>query len=195
MSNNPETINSGTEKGKESLEAIERAGAERREKLRELHEQESTSHENSPEQIAEASHEALKEAAKAEVEKKVEQTRETSPAERRSGPISKMERDASFNATMSEVRTQMSGPSRTFSKVIHNKTIEKVSEVTASTIARPNAILSGAISAFVLTLGVYLIAKNLGYPLSGFETIGAFLLGWVIGILYDFLKVMVTGRK
>ena len=96
---------------------------------------------------------------------------------------------------MKEVRSQMSAPSRTFSKVIHNKTVEKVSDGVGATIARPNAILSGAIFAFVLTLGVYLLAKNLGYPLSGFETIAAFILGWMLGIAYDFLKVMITGRK
>jgi hypothetical protein len=35
----------------------------------------------------------------------------------------------------------------------------------------------------------------MGYPLSGFETIGAFALGWMLGIVFDFFKVMVTGRK
>ena len=89
----------------------------------------------------------------------------------------------------------MTPASRTFSRIIHNKTVEKVSDAAGNTIARPNAILSGAVLAFVLTLSVYLIAKNLGYPLSGFETIGAFAVGWVLGITYDFLKVMVTGRK
>lgn len=89
----------------------------------------------------------------------------------------------------------MSPSARAFSKVIHNKAVEKVSDVGAATVARPNAILSGAIFAFVLTLGVYLIAKHLGYPLSGFESIGAFILGWILGIVYDFLKVMITGRK
>jgi hypothetical protein len=96
---------------------------------------------------------------------------------------------------MDEVRSQMSAPSRSFSKVIHNKGVEKTSEVVGSTIARPNALLSGAIFAFVLTLIVYLVAKNIGYPLSGFETIAAFVLGWALGIAYDFIKVMVTGRR
>jgi hypothetical protein len=96
---------------------------------------------------------------------------------------------------MADARAHMSAPSRAFSKVIHNKTVEQVSAAVGSTVARPNAILSGAVFAFLLTLAVYLIAKNLGYPLSGFETIGAFALGWILGILYDFFKVMITGRK
>ncbi|HMH70561.1 MAG TPA: hypothetical protein VK502_04120 [Candidatus Saccharimonadales bacterium] len=194
MSNNPEAINPGPEKRKEDIEAIERAGAERREQLREQFEQEK-SHEKTPEEVDTARHEVEKVTHETEKKAELDKTRETSPAERRSSLHSKAERDASFNMTMDEVHTQMSAPSRAFSKIIHNKTVERVSDATAATIARPNAILSGAVFAFVLTLGVYLVAKNLGYPLSGFETIGAFVLGWIIGILYDFLKVMITGRK
>ena len=171
-------------------DALAEAGQER---SRELHEKLKENIEKSPENADDLKKEALERAlSKERGEKHVE----ASPAERRAqGPISKYEKEASFGATMKEVRSQMSAPSRTFSKVIHNKTVEKVSDGVGATIARSNAILSGAIFAFVLTLGVYLLAKNLGYPLSGFETIAAFALGWALGIAYDFLKVMITGRK
>ena len=175
-------------------EELERAGLEQREKLREnLEKAGEKSHEN----VDDARKEALEKARSIETEKQPNEAveRTPSPAERRAAGPSKAERDASFNVTMSEVRSQMSAPGRAFSKVIHNKAVEKVSEATGNTIARPNAILSGAVFAFLLTLAVYLVAKNLGYPLSGFETMGAFALGWGIGIIYDFLKVMITGRK
>lgn len=121
--------------------------------------------------------------------------RHTSPAERRNTPISKKERDASFNRTMSEIRSHMPPVKRAFSKIIHNKAIEKTSEAIGSTIARPNAILSGAVLAFVFTLGIYLIAKQLGYRLSGFETIGSFILGWIVGLIYDYVRLLITGKK
>lgn len=180
---------------KTNPEVLREAAREHGERLRE--ERAEKAGETTRENLDEARHEALERATSIEREKtKAEQQeRQPSPAERRNRPIGQAERDASFNATMNEIQTHMSTPSRAFSKVIHNKTVEKVSEVGAATIARPNAILSGAVAAFVLTLAVYLVAKNLGYPLSGFETIGAFVLGWVLGIAYDFLKVMVTGRK
>ncbi|HRN90324.1 MAG TPA: hypothetical protein PK543_01410, partial [Candidatus Saccharibacteria bacterium] len=76
-----------------------------------------------------------------------------------------------------------------------NKTVEKVSDVVGSTVARPNAVLSGAVSAFILTLAVYIVAKTIGYRLSGFETIAAFIVGWTIGILYDYLRILITGKK
>lgn len=111
------------------------------------------------------------------------------------GPISKKQKEASFKRQMKEVQSSLSGPSRTFSKVIHNKVVEKASDAVGATVARPNAILAGAVVAFILTLGVYVTAKIVGYRLSGFETIGAFILGWIIGIIYDYLRVIVTGKK
>lgn len=168
---------------------------EEREKLNELREQLEREKKGPEADIESIQHDALKEARSSEHEKQVEQAREATLERKHTGPISKTKRDESFRETMNEVQTHMSPASRTFSKVIHNKTVEKVSDAAGNTIARPNAILSGAIAAFVLTLAVYLVAKNLGYPLSGFESIGAFAVGWLLGLTYDFVKVMITGRK
>jgi hypothetical protein len=192
MSDKREQISFGPEREKSDIAEVASAHNER---LREMREKAG---EESPEKNLEGARHEVEQATKIERERQHKEVAEKqpSPAERRKdGPIRKSDRDASFNVTMKEVQGQMTGPSRAFSKVIHNKAIEKVSEVAGNTVARPNAMLSGAIFAFVLTLAVYLVAKNLAYELSGFETIGAFIVGWVIGILYDFLKVMITGRK
>lgn len=120
-------------------------------------------------------------------------------AEKISSPSSvqkkKVSRDASFRAQMKEIDKQLPPTSRAFSHVIHNKAVEKVSEGVGNTIARPNAILSAAVFGFVLTSLVYLIARHYGYPLSGFETIGAMIIGWLIGIIYDFVRIMITGKS
>jgi hypothetical protein len=189
-----------------SPESLKHTGPERQSSLEALNEERRLQQErlkNNLEKAGEQSHEhdersARHEAYEAAVssEKPVDTTeRQVSPAERRVHGPSKTEQDASFKTTMTEVRSQMNTPSRTFSKVIHNKTVEKVSEATSNTVARPNALLSGAFFAFVLTLAVYLISKNIGYELSGFESIGAFILGWILGLAYDFIKTMVTGRS
>ncbi len=100
-----------------------------------------------------------------------------------------------YEKTMKTVRSQLSKPSRTFSKVIHNPTIEKVSDVTGKTIARPNAILAGSLSAFIIVLGLYVTASYLGFRLSGFELIGAFALGWLLGIVIDVLRVIFLRQR
>jgi len=119
----------------------------------------------------------------------------TSPAASRHGVVSAKKKKAAFNNEMAKVRAELPPVQRGFSKVIHNPAVEKTSEVVGGTLARPNAILAGAVVAFFAVLAVYLVAKHYGYVLSGFETIGAFIVGWVLGILYDFFRVMITGKK
>lgn len=152
--------------------------------------------ERAPEtQLESARAEALEKALTHDKEARHEHSQERSPAERRRGVITRKERDASYTATMKEVQAHMSSSERAFSKFIHHKAVENISETLGSTVARPNAILAGAIMAFVISLGTLLIAKHYGYRLSGFEAIGAFVAGWLLGILYDFFKVMITGKK
>jgi len=152
--------------------------------------------ENGEQAAEKAKIEALKQAISVEAgsaEKKKKDT--VSPAGRRHGVVSKKEKDASYKAHMSKIQAELPPTKRAFSKVIHNPAVEKTSEVVGSTVARPNAILAGAIVAFFAVLIVYLTAKHFGYVLSGFETIGAFVVGWVLGLLYDFFRVMITGKK
>jgi hypothetical protein len=90
-----------------------------------------------------------------------------------------------FESTMAEVTQEMPGYKRYFSTFIHSKPIWAVSDILSRTIARPNAILFGAILSFAVTISVYLLSKNFGYSLSGFESIAAFLIGWLAGIIFD----------
>jgi preprotein translocase subunit SecF len=122
-----------------------------------------------------------------------EKTAERSPAERPHN--TKAARKKAYQSIMKQTQAELPLASRAFSKVIHNPAIEKTSEVVGSTIARPNAILSGALFAFLITLLIYVVARANGYPLSGSETIAGFIVGWVIGMLYDFFRVMITGKK
>lgn len=170
---------------------LENLRDEQQERLKEDIERnvEQKQHEN----LEDARKEALEQAGKVEKEQKIAE-KESSTPERR-GPLTKKEKDASFDATMSEIRTHMSAPGRAFSTFIHNKTVEKVSDAVGSTIARPNAILSGAGFAFLFTLVIYLIARHNGYPLSGSETIASFALGWVIGLLFDYVRVLLFGKS
>ena len=117
------------------------------------------------------------------------------PAARRHGVVSKKQKAAAYKKHMAALQAELPPVQRTFSKVIHNPVVEKTSEVVGATVARPNAILAGAVVAFFAVLAVYLTAKHFGYVLSGFETIGAFIVGWVLGCLYDFFRVMITGKK
>lgn len=195
MANSPEQAPQGNERAEVSEASSERL-EELKNKLETGGELGAENLENNEKKAESAKVEALKEAVSVEAggAEKAAKAPKEGPARRRGG-ISKKEKEASFKKEMARVQAELSPPARVFSKFIHSKPVEKTSEVVGATIARPNAILSGAIVAFVLVLAVYLVAKNLGYVLSGFETIGAFIVGWVIGVLYDYFKTMITGKK
>lgn len=187
-----EHIKSSPERSVDSRE-LEAIRAERTRELERAHE----SHEAAK---AERDHEDL-ENARHEIEK-INQERRPLQQHEKTERIKEVTRESrkesqkvAFSRIMQTTQAQMGTSSRTFSKVIHTPAVEKTSEVLGSSVARPNAILSGAVFAFVLTLAVYLVAHWYGYTLSGFESIAAFILGWALGIIYDFMRVMVTGKK
>lgn len=161
-----------------------------RERLREEHEKAEKSPEESIEKVKQ---EALEKANSVE---KLQKSPEKASVERKkTGAVPKKVRDASFKQTMKHTQSQMSVPSRAFSKFIHNKTVERVSGAIGSTVARPNAILSGSVFAFLFTLGIFLLARHSGYPLSGTETIASFAIGWMVGLLFDYLRLEIRGGQ
>lgn len=180
------------ERGENKSEELEQLGNERRAEIEKSLERGA---ENAPEQDVEKLQDDAEKAA--EVKTKQKSDKEVAPLEkRRDTPAQrKAKAKASYKKTMKETQAQMKPAERSFSKVIHAPAVEKTSEVVGSTVARPNAILSGSAMAFVFTLVLYLVAKYYGYPLSGSETIAAFILGWVVGLLFDYLRVMITGKR
>ena len=99
-----------------------------------------------------------------------------------------------FDTIMLEVIATMPRRKQLFSKVIHSRALSSVSDLLARTIMRPNALLFGAIASFVFTLGTYLLSKNLGYSLSGSESILAFFVGWLAGIIFDATNAFLKRR-
>lgn len=139
--------------------------------------------------------EAIRTAISVETKSKDSEKLKSHPSLPHHGSISNKQRDESYARTLKQVQSELPTGGRMFSKITHSKLIEKTSDIVGNTIARPDAMLSGAIFAFVLTLLAYTVAKTIGYTLSGFETIAAFIIGWIIGIMYDYLRVLITGKK
>lgn len=174
----------------EKIRDLETIGEQQRESLREsLETAEATHNKGSHEQ---ASIEALGSAES--INEKKDAFREPSPAERRRSP-SKQQRDASFGSQMSHIQADMRPSERLLSKFIHIKVVEKTSDILAATIARPNALFISSVFAFATVTVLYLLSKNYGYPLSGFETIGAAIVGWMLGMIYDYAKLLLSGKK
>lgn len=132
---------------------------------------------------------------KAQNMKGTQHSSEHSPAKKRGHLITKSQRDASFAREMDHIQSEMKPSERKFSKFIHDRTVEHISDGLGATIARPNALLAGSVAAFLAVTILYMTAKHYGYQLSGFETIGAFAVGWALGLIYDYFRVLITGKR
>ncbi len=173
-----------------------REAAERSQELAERLKQSPEQHkENEAHQNAETARKEALEQALFSKEQGREKRSHQADRHNASPVITKQDRQKSYQQTMGHVQQELSPPAKLFSKVIHAPIIERSSEVVGSTIARPNAVLAGGISAFIVVLALYSYARYASFSLSGFETIGAFIVGWLIGVLYDFFRVMFTGKK
>jgi cobalamin biosynthesis Mg chelatase CobN len=174
---------------------LESEGSERTKQLAMEREQSAAEKEHSSHEKEEA---ARHEVERAVMEKEKKDERAASPAERRrDAPAknTKATREAVFKKEMKHVQAELSAPERAFSKLIHNKTVEKASEAVGSTIARPNSILYGSLFAFILVSALYLWARQNGHELSGFETIGAFVVGWLVGLIVDYFRILISGGR
>ena len=175
---------------------LERAANEQHEKIRENIENKTERHGESGRESARESRERAHELAHEAERHHHESDRPTAEKAEHVPEINtKAKRQEAYDHTMTEMRSHLSPAGRTFSTIIHNPVVERVSDVTGKTIARPNAILAGSATAFFVVLGVFLVTRHYGYPLSGSETILAFALGWVLGLVFDYLRVMMTGRQ
>lgn len=191
-SNNPERYSGSPEKGVEFTESSS-------EKLEQLKNEFEKSPELSIEDLETKTEKARVEAKKMAVSvenggKKAEKEEKPASSIRR-GSISTAQKNDSYKRTMKRVQSELPISERMFSIVIHNKTIEKTSEVIGNSFARPNSILYGAFAAFIITLITYSVARFIGYQLSGSETIIAFCIGWLVGLIIDYIRTLVSGKK
>jgi len=68
-----------------------------------------------------------------------------------------------YRRTIQKVRSHLNPTERTFSKVIHHRLIEPVSEFSSRTVGRPSGILGGGIVALVGSGIVLYMAKHYGF--------------------------------
>lgn len=90
---------------------------------------------------------------------------------------------------LSEIRSNLSGTSKSFSKFIHKPSVDAISEFSGKTIVRPTAILFGGMFMF-LGSALYLYATyhtnaKYNFFVAIFLFIGGFIAGIIIELFYN----------
>lgn len=147
------------------------------ERLKHLQDKAERAGDGNAEQAAEAARDIIKQV---EAPAPVEQPQ----GERQVGP-SGLTRRISYEFTMKSMRQRLSPASRSFSKFIHNPTIEATSEVIGKTILRPSISIGATTTAFLVGLFLYLTARQYGFVLRGSAIWIALIIGAVIGLFAE----------
>lgn len=92
-----------------------------------------------------------------------------------------------YKKELQRVRTHLPKSQRTLSKVIHNPTVEAVSEVGSRTVARPSGLLGGGIAAFVGTIALVLISRHYGFTYNFFVYIALLAGGFLVGLIFELI--------
>lgn len=176
----------GPESGAEKLEASQLKKLER-EKRPELSKAELEAGEKDLARRHEAaernlSAEKKKESALEREKETIEKADKKPPKSKPAASFTKREKAATYRKQIKTVQAQLPRASRTFSKVVHNPAIEKVSDAAGKTIMRPSALLGGAVIGLAAGMTVYAVARYYQYFMPSWILPVLLVLGALLGV-------------
>lgn len=86
---------------------------------------------------------------------------------------------------LKESRQGLSPMSRIASIIIHNNIIDFISNFIFKYILRTNSVLFASVVSFLVILLTLIMSLVNKYSFSGFEIYLGFIIGWIIGYLFD----------
>lgn len=100
-----------------------------------------------------------------------------------------------YSKELHRVRTHLPKAQRSFSRFIHSRGVEAVSEVGGKTVARPSGLLGGGIVAFGGTLALVLVSRHYGFTYNFFVFIALLITGFFIGLIIELIVRSIIKAK
>lgn len=101
-----------------------------------------------------------------------------------------------YKRALKQIRHGLNIPERTLSRVVHQKTIESVSNAAAKSVARPSALLGGGIGAFVGSAVLLYVSRHNGFTYNYAVIFVLFVGGFFAGALTElFIRLLVRKRS
>lgn len=171
-----ESLNKALESAAEQLESLEKKSGAKSKEVKEAKEKHSAEKIKAKQELEQALSGAEKAPVAAE------------KADKKREPLNRGVKKQQYKATMRRVESKLPKYQRTFSKVIHNPTVDAVSNVAAKTVARPSGLAGGAIMAFAGLTLLYFNAINIGFEYNAGSAFLFFVsIGWLSGILIEYI--------
>jgi hypothetical protein len=120
---------------------------------------------------------------------------ETSSAAQ-SGVYHGTSKKVAYRRTMQAVRQKLPPLQRSFSRLIHSRAVESVSDAAARSVFRPMPLAAAGLAATLVTGAVYAVARSKGYEIAGGGWfLASFAGGYVLGLLIDFFRLVALRRR
>ncbi len=117
------------------------------------------------------------------------------PTEHPHHRVTKEIKELTFSRKLVRIRKRLSLPDRALSGVIHQPTVERVSEVVGKTIARPSGLLGGGIAAFFGTFGLLYVTRQYGYEFNYLAFVLLFVAGFALGATIEIVVFAIKHRN
>lgn len=92
---------------------------------------------------------------------------------------------SAYHKIIKQAQLHLSGSEKNFSKFIHKPSVEKISDVSSKTIARPTSLLFGSIFAFIASLIFYFVSKRSGFEYNYILFSLMFIGGYFVGLIFE----------
>ena len=115
------------------------------------------------------------------------QKNEKSKIENNSNNVGSQLQSQALAQSLKKIQKSLPKYQRPFSKFIHTKSVENVSKVVGSTVARPSGLLAAGIVSFCISIATLAACRYFGYEynyLIGSASIG---VGFMLGLLFELL--------
>lgn len=119
--------------------------------------------------------------------KNLEKAEHKPPKAKAPASYTKKEKTQVYKKEIKTVQAQLPRASRTFSKVIHNAAVEKVSDAAGKTVFRPSALVGGAVVGLAAGITVYIVARFYGYYMPSWLLPILLVLGALLGVAAELI--------
>ena len=96
---------------------------------------------------------------------------------------------------LKKVQSKLSPRKRAFSKVIHRPNVQKVSELSAKTVARPSGLFGGGLVAFLGSSLYLAYAHYIGFTYNFFVFLLLFAFGFLVGVIGEYAVFAFKHKK
>lgn len=176
-------------------ELVESSPAEQAEESSNKTEVESQQNEAEVADKLEEARDVVEEEAKPAAETESLQMQDEDQAAPATPLVNRSIKDEKFNRTLTSVRKSLNAPERAFSKLVHNKTVDAVSNAADKTVARPSGLLTGSIFSFLGSVVFLYIARHYGYEYNFLLFFLFFVGGFFVGLFLEAIIRLVYHPK